>query len=282
MHIDQIRTFLKVIDTGNFHSAAQKLNVTQSTVSGRIRALEEKLRCKLFVRTHTGVGLTKEGQQLRRHALEMLRLWQRTEQEFAATPTSEVMVAVGLAPSLCNQDMLKWAHGLRQAEPRIILRIETDFSVSLMQQLSSGALDIGVMFEPEYLPGLVVEELFYEKLVLVSTEQQAENWRRDYLFVDWGRMFRAVHDGFFPDMTAPVSSSHGPLALDYLLINGGSAYFPLRMVRHLIGSQLFRVADAPVIRRVGFLVYTKSHLDEAVIQIALDGLRERAILLRDP
>lgn len=281
MNINQIRTFLKAIDTGNFHGAAQKLNVTQSTVSGRIRSLEDKLNCKLFVRTHTGVVPTLEGQRFRRHALDLVRLWLRAEQELAATPTNSVILAVGVAPSLCNHYLLKWMSGLRQSEPRVSLRIETDFSVSLMHQLSSGVLDIGVMFEPEYLPGLVVEELFYEKMVLVSTERQADAWRKDYLFVDWGRMFRAVHDGFLPDMAAAISSSHGPLALDYLLVNGGSAYFPLRMVRHLIDTELFRVTDAPVIRRVGFLVHTTSHLDEGVMRSALNSLREVVTTIRE-
>ena len=44
------RTFLTVIATGNFVSAAERLHVTQSTVSARIRTLEEQLGCSLFVR----------------------------------------------------------------------------------------------------------------------------------------------------------------------------------------------------------------------------------------
>ncbi|WP_085124618.1 helix-turn-helix domain-containing protein [Tistlia consotensis] len=50
MHIDQIRTFLEVVATGNFRKAAENLNVTQSTVSARIRALESELGRALFER----------------------------------------------------------------------------------------------------------------------------------------------------------------------------------------------------------------------------------------
>ncbi len=43
MHMDQIKTFLKVAATRNFNRAAANLNVTQSTVSARIRTLEDRL-----------------------------------------------------------------------------------------------------------------------------------------------------------------------------------------------------------------------------------------------
>jgi DNA-binding transcriptional LysR family regulator len=44
------RTFLAVVAAGNFISAAERLHVTQSTVSTRIRSLEDQLGCTLFVR----------------------------------------------------------------------------------------------------------------------------------------------------------------------------------------------------------------------------------------
>ncbi|MDA0218543.1 MAG: LysR family transcriptional regulator [Proteobacteria bacterium] len=43
MNVEQARTFLEVLATGNFNRAAERLHVTQSTVSARIRALEETL-----------------------------------------------------------------------------------------------------------------------------------------------------------------------------------------------------------------------------------------------
>jgi len=48
------RTFLTVVAAGNFVSAAERLHVTQSTVSARIHTLEEQLGCSLFVRNKAG------------------------------------------------------------------------------------------------------------------------------------------------------------------------------------------------------------------------------------
>ena len=75
MNIEQIRTFLEIAENGNFNRTAENLNVTQSTVSARIRTLEDLLGRTLFVRSHSGAQLTSAGQRFRRYALNMQRLW---------------------------------------------------------------------------------------------------------------------------------------------------------------------------------------------------------------
>ena len=58
MDITNIRTFLAVVETGSFVSAAERVHVTQSTVSMRIRSLEEQLGVKVFERNKSGASLT--------------------------------------------------------------------------------------------------------------------------------------------------------------------------------------------------------------------------------
>ena len=74
MKIDHIRTFLEIATCGNFKRAAGNLNVTQSTVSARVKAMEEQFGRPLFTRGHAGVELTYAGQRFRRYALGIERL----------------------------------------------------------------------------------------------------------------------------------------------------------------------------------------------------------------
>src|SRR5690606_9513240 len=67
------RTFLTVVSAGNFVSAAEQLNVTQSTVSARIANLEQQLGCVLFVRNKSGTTLTAAGRQFQKHASTLVR-----------------------------------------------------------------------------------------------------------------------------------------------------------------------------------------------------------------
>jgi DNA-binding transcriptional LysR family regulator len=67
------RTFLTVITSGSVISAADRLHVSQSTVSRRIHALEDQLSCTLFVRNKAGTTLTSAGRQFQRHAATLVR-----------------------------------------------------------------------------------------------------------------------------------------------------------------------------------------------------------------
>ena len=63
MDMDQVRTFLEVVEARSFVRAAESLNVTQSTVSARIKDLEIRLGQPLFQRRKSGVTLTTAGRR---------------------------------------------------------------------------------------------------------------------------------------------------------------------------------------------------------------------------
>ena len=123
----------------------------------------------------------------------------------------------------------------------------------------------------------MIEDLFEETLVLVSGDERKvkAGWVEDYVFVDWGHMFRAQHGEMFPDMDTPaVSVGLGSLGLYYILENGGSGYFPLRMVEPLIEQgKLYLVNGAETARRPVYVVYTANPKDEDVLSQALKHLR---------
>jgi DNA-binding transcriptional LysR family regulator len=268
MNIDQIRT-----------CAAENLNITQSTVSARIKVLEEQLGRPLFARSHAGARLTPAGQRLRRYALNLQRLWQRAERELALPKTYRASIGLGSQVSLWERLILRWIPRMRSAAPDVAVHVEADYSVSLMRQLADGVLDIGVMYGPRQTPGLIIEELLVEKLILVSTEAPggANDWQDRYLFVDWGPNFRLAHDAAFPELAPAISVGLGPLGLRYILTHGGCGYFPLRVVRSLIADgQLFRIPDTPAMRRPAYVVYGTAAADQELLQLGLRELREIA------
>src|SRR5262249_27440914 len=75
------RTFLTVVTAGNFIPAAERLHVSQSTVSTRIHTLEEQLGCTLFVRNKAGATLTPAGRQFQRHASTLVRTVEQARQD---------------------------------------------------------------------------------------------------------------------------------------------------------------------------------------------------------
>jgi DNA-binding transcriptional LysR family regulator len=73
MDTELARTFLTVVASGSFVTAAERIHVSQSTVSTRIQTLEEQLGCVLFVRNKAGTVLTAAGRQFQRHASTLVR-----------------------------------------------------------------------------------------------------------------------------------------------------------------------------------------------------------------
>ena len=280
MNLDHIWTFLEVAATGNFNRAAENLNVTQSTVSGRIRTLEESFGRPLLVRSHSGCVLTAAGHQFRQHAIGMQRLWQQSHQAVTLRPGYRSVLSVGAQVSLWERLILDWIPWMRGRAPNVALRIEADYSPSQMRQLTDGLLDIGVMYQPRQTPGLVIEKLLEETLVLVATEDREVSfgWVENYIYVDWGDVYRLQHAEAFPEMeTAAISVGLGALGLQHILQAGGSGYFPLRAVQSLIDEgRLFRLSAAPEISRPAYVVYRKDPEDPETQLLALQGLRETA------
>ncbi|MEX0758057.1 MAG: LysR family transcriptional regulator, partial [Tistlia sp.] len=266
MHIDQVRTFLEVVATGNFRRAAENLNVTQSTVSARIQSLETELGRPLFERGRKGAALTAAGERLLRHGESMRRLWQRAKTDVALPEAYRASLSLGVAPSLWDQLELQWVDWMRREAPSVAIHVESDYSPGLMRHLRDGVLDIGVMYEPERAQGLVIEEFLVDELVLLTTHgdcQVAEGtWRRGYALVDWGAAFRHGHDAQFAELPYALSAGLGSIAVRYILEFGGSAYLPVRMVlEQLRSGALHPVRGAPVFERTRCLIYSRTPAD---------------------
>ncbi len=155
------------------------------------------------------------------------------------------------------------------------IRAEIGLEADLMQGLVEGRIDIGVMFMPQSRPGLQVEQLFEERLILVSTG--SPNWPgpdQTYVMVDWGPDFRARHSISFPAIAGPALSTNiGWIGLQHILAAGGSGYFPERLVRpYLRQGRLNRCLGVPDFALPAYVVWNADS-DQDVVSMALAHLR---------
>src|SRR5258708_32743175 len=84
LDFELLRAFVAVADCGGFHRAAERLNLTQSTVSQQIKRLELETKRPLFRRTTRSVALTDEGEMLLGDARRLLQLEEAARQRLAA------------------------------------------------------------------------------------------------------------------------------------------------------------------------------------------------------
>ncbi|HJQ78575.1 MAG TPA: LysR family transcriptional regulator [Lacipirellulaceae bacterium] len=279
MDTERARTFLTVIAAGNFIKAAERLFVTQSTVSSRIQSLEDQLGCRLFVRNKAGTTLTAAGRQFQKHAVNLMRTVEQARQDVGVPKGYRASLTIGGRLGIWEDLLLRWLPVMRTTVPGIALLAEIGFEEDLMLGLVDGRIDIGVMYTPQSRPGLRVEPLFEEELILVATEAgvQTPPMGPDYVYIDWGSEFRARHSTSFPDFTGPgLTTNVGWLGLQHILAYGGSGYFPRRVVaKHLATAQLHEVSGSPAFTLPAYLVYPADH-DPATFDVALMQLRKIA------
>ena len=278
MDTELARTFLVVIASGSFVAAAHRLHVTQSTVSTRIQRLEELLGAELFVRNKAGTTLTAAGRQFQRHAALLTRTVEQARQEIGIVSGYRATLTVGGRIGLWEDLMLRWLPIFASLAPDVAVRALIGFEEELMQSLIDGRADIGVMYTPQSRPGLSVEPLLEEQLVMVSTRADAQHAPgNDYIYVDWGPEFFAQHSLAFPDFTgAALTVNIGWLGLQRLLAFGGTGYFPARMLReHELNGRLHRVAGVPEFRLPAYLCFP-TRVSSEPLALALDTIRRVA------
>lgn len=277
MDIDLAKTFLEITRTGSFAGAADNLHLTQTAITARIQKLEVLLGCRLFVRNRAGARLTPDGERFTPHALQLLQSWDKARTDMALPQGHRARLSVGAEASVWNPLLFNWVCWMREQQPDVALHTEVDNAEALFARLENRMLDLALVHRPDYFPGLQVEQLLEEKLIMV----RAPHSDAPYLFVNWGAEFTAQHDIALPQRRrASLSFNLGPLALQYLLTVGGSGYFRTRVVqRHLNQKRLLLVPDAPEFTYPLYAVYAAKN-QAASLGAALEAAR--AVSRSDP
>jgi DNA-binding transcriptional LysR family regulator len=281
MDIDQIRTFLGVVANNSFLEAANRLYVTQSTVSTRIQRLEAYLGVTLFVRNRSGATLTLAGQRFFRHAKSFLLTLEQARHDIRLPSRFHASITVGARIALWEELLPRWVGAMRVLVPDISIRSEIGFEEDLIRGLIEGRMDVSMMYTPQQNPGLQIEYLFDETLALVTTDPD-EPWpNEDYIYVDWGPIFYEWHNNYYPDMEHPPQVVNiGWLGVQLIISNGGSCFLPTRIAEPLIqAKKLFVVPGSTQFKLPAYMMFPRDS-DSPVLQQVLESLRSLAVIER--
>ena len=275
-----MRAFLEIAATGSFQNAAERLNITQSAISARIKTLEERLNRILFTRKRSGIELTDAGIRFQRHAQNCVQSWERAQQEIALPPGIDNLFSLGLQINLWDRLAINWTEWMAQQAPQTATGIVCDYSEKLVSQVREGSLDVALVYSARQGGGLDIQDFDEQEIILVSTEPRELNvhWTPGFIFVDWSDDFTSQYSAAFADSPQPrLSVSSAKIALEHILKHGGSAYLALDDIRTLLDAgTLHRVARAPVFLRKSQLVYLRDSPLREIIDVAINGLRQLA------
>lgn len=255
------------------------MHVTQSTVSARIKTLEDLLGRAMFDRSKSGAAMTSAGAQFQKHALALVRVWGHAQLEVGLADQHRDHLSVGAELTLWDGFLLNWVAWLRSNITDIAVSAGIGQKLQLMQRLNEGTLDLAVVYRPTQPPGLIVEHLFDEEFVLVaSTKPSGRREAGEYVMIDWGAdvLPDVGGGGGAAQLTSGLSLELGSLGLSYLLNHGATGYFPTRLVKPLIGRGRLRLSNKGrrFVAPVG-MVYPE-HRDAEAYEPILGALRDEA------
>jgi LysR family nitrogen assimilation transcriptional regulator len=172
MDLKQLEYFVRVAELGSFTRAATLLSITQPSLSRQIRLLEVELRQALLLRNGRGVRTTEAGALLLKHARGMLLQAERARadiQEMRGVPAGRVIL--GMPSSVGRFLSTPLAFDFRKAFPRAKLSI-VEGQTYIMEWLSLGRIDVGVLINPQPTPGIELDPLMTEPLYLVEVNKK--------------------------------------------------------------------------------------------------------------
>jgi LysR family transcriptional regulator, flagellar master operon regulator len=257
MNIVGLQTFVSIVENGSLVRASEQLNVTQSTVTARLRTLEQELGAILLHRQKSGVTLTASGTKLLGYAEIMIGLWRQARQETAPPQGTSSVCNFGCDPDLWPGLGTKMFDEVNGRNPRMALSLWPGDQSELYRMLSAGLLDVALTYRLAAPGDQTVYRLPPDELVLYASEPDRPiRFDPGYIYVDLGPEFRARHALAFSDIgTARLTFGSAIWALNHMLQWGGSAYLPRRMaVEHVLASRLFELPGAPLFQRNVFLV----------------------------
>ena len=146
-HLDQIQTFLQVVQDESFSKAAHHLSVAQATVSTRIRELEKEVGAELFVRQGRGIALSEAGQTLLPYAQRMMDIAENSYQEIHDIHSR---IRLGAVESLTGDLLTDSIQEITRLTPDISVYLRMGHSSEIIQGLKDRTLNLGFIVKPSF------------------------------------------------------------------------------------------------------------------------------------
>ncbi len=295
MELSQLEAFLTLARTGSFSRTAETLHLVQSTVSVRIRVLEEDVGKPLFVRSNRRVELTPAGQTLLPYAERMLDLAKSGRQKLQAIGRFEDKITVGAADSLWRHVLQPIVLDVFHNHPEIAFELRTGHAYQTLEQLRNGTLQLCFAFLKPNFPGMQVVPFYRDTIILAASPRHPLAARRlitkddfeeaPFIAMDWdfqglwGWVRRMLPFDFFPRVQLDMLS----MLVAFIAAGNGIGFVPRRMVQQeLDDKRLVELKMAPDIKpptRQAYAVFRREKQPRPAVQLWLDSLKRHGFKL---
>src|SRR5262245_47861859 len=171
MDIRQLQYLVALAREKHFTRAAQTCHVSQPTLSGRIRQLEQELGVPIVERGHRFHGFTPDGERVLRWAHAILDHWTSLQQEIATLRNTSGSLSgrlsIGVIPSALAMAALI-TRAIQARHPEVELTVLSHSSIDILRHLEDFTIDVGLTYlDNEPIEGMRAEPIYQERYCLL-------------------------------------------------------------------------------------------------------------------
>ncbi len=296
INFELYKIFYVTASCGNITQAAEKLFLTQPSVSKHIRKLEEELGCVLFRRTKRGVSLTTEGQALMRRIEPACRLIYAAEKEIRSLQSlEEGVVSIASTEMSFKTYVLPAMMLFQEKHPKVHVRFSNHLNENMIRLLRDGEIDIAIIHEPFQKESFMdfrliehMEELAVcgKKYIEMTKKRQTPERLLSVPFVSMpkgssteeylSRYFSSFGLEFRPEVELTTIE----LAIQAIQSGLGIGTLPDQIARPLIESgSLFRIpVTEPFPKRDVYLITSAEQLPSTAVRSFADEILSRFLI----
>ena len=169
-NLDQLGTFVEVIERGSFSAAADRLDLTQPAVSLQVRQLEKRLGVRLIERVGRRARPTPAGSELLVHARHIAEAVAAAQESLAPFVSGAIgRVRIGSGATACIHFLPSVLRDLRQRFPKLEIIISTGNAADVLSQIEDNVLDVGLVTLPASGRMFDISPLLEDEFVAVSS-----------------------------------------------------------------------------------------------------------------
>lgn len=286
MTLRHLRVFLAVYQTQNVTRAAERLHMTQPTVTRAVQELERYYGVRLFERINRRLCITQSGRQLYARAVHIVGSFDRMEKELKNWDEFGLL-RIGATPTLASVLLPKTLMTFEKKHPKLRVRCSVENGTHLQEALADDRLDFALIEGEVAAEHLHAEPFSEDRLILLlppddprrnapalTLRELAES---PLLLREKGSMGRSFLDRVFAAHDLPLEplmesiSTHAIIQAVHAGL--GISFLPQRLIRHSVESGFVAtraVDDEPFVRR-NFAVW---HEDKFLTRSARELLED--------
>ncbi len=179
----ELAYFAEVAKTENISRAAERLGVTQPTLSASLQKLENTLNAQILLRSRSGVKLTPAGKELLSKSRELLNMWEQIKNDVAKNKneiSGTYIIATHVSVALYS--LRHFLPELISRHPELNVKLVHGLSRQMTEKVISLEADFGIVVNPVDHPDLVIHELCKDEVTFWRSKKTKSN--EDVLIFD--------------------------------------------------------------------------------------------------